>query len=72
MVSNGKLVSNNLIILRLNFISAKLTAIGYGIKKLQISCHIEDEKVSVDDIQEQIQANEDYVQSTDIDSFTKL
>jgi elongation factor 1-beta len=52
--------------------ASKLTAIGFGIKKLQISCHIEDEKVSVDDIQEKIQAFEDFVQSTDIDTFTKL
>lgn len=51
---------------------AKLAEIGYGIKKLQISCHIEDEKVSVDDIQEKIQELEDYVQSTDIVSFSKL
>ncbi|PRP80577.1 hypothetical protein PROFUN_12339 [Planoprotostelium fungivorum] len=52
--------------------AGKLTAIGYGIKKLQISAHIEDEKVSVDDIQEKIEAFEDFVQSTDIDTFTKL
>jgi len=52
--------------------ASKLVPIGYGIKKLQISCHIEDEKVSVDDIQEKIQAFEDLVQSTDIQSFTKL
>jgi len=52
--------------------ASKLVEIGYGIKKLVISCHIEDDKVSVDDIQDQIQAFEDYVQSTDIASFTKL
>jgi elongation factor 1-beta len=52
--------------------ASKLTEIGFGIKKLQISCHIEDEKVSVDDIQEQIQGFEEYVQSTDIGGFTKL
>jgi elongation factor 1-beta len=52
--------------------ASKLGAIGYGIKKLQISCHIEDDKVSVDDIQEQIQALEDLVQSTDVVTFTKL
>ncbi|PRP87734.1 elongation factor 1-beta-like isoform 1 [Planoprotostelium fungivorum] len=52
--------------------ASKLTPIGYGIKKLQISCHVEDAKVSVDDIQEKIEAIEELVQSTDIDSFTKL
>ena len=52
--------------------ASKLVAIGYGIKKLQISCHVEDDKASVDDIQEKIAAFEDYVQSTDISSFTKL
>jgi len=52
--------------------ASKLVPIGYGIKKLQISCHIEDEKVSVDDIQEKIEAFSELVQSTDIQSFTKL
>jgi len=56
----------------LDWKAAKLVAIGYGVKKLQISCHIVDDLVSVDDIQEQIQAFEDYVQSTDIVTFTKL
>jgi elongation factor 1-beta len=55
-----------------NKLLAKLVPIGYGIKKLQISCHVEDEKVSVDDVQEKIQEFEDLVQSTDIVSFTKL
>jgi elongation factor 1-beta len=44
--------------------ASKIVPIGYGIKKLQISCHIVDDLVSVDDIQEQIQALEDFVQST--------
>jgi elongation factor 1-beta len=52
--------------------ASKLVPIGYGIKKLVISCHVEDAKVSVDDIQEQIGAFEDSVQSTDIQSFAKL
>jgi len=56
----------------LDWKAAKLVAIGYGVKKLQISCHIVDDLVSVDDIQEQIQAFEDYVQSTDVVTFTKL
>jgi elongation factor 1-beta len=41
---------------------AKLVAIGYGIKKLQIQCVVEDDKVSTDDLEEQIMALEDYVQ----------
>jgi translation elongation factor EF-1beta len=52
--------------------ASKLQPIGYGIKKLQISCHIVDDLVSVDDIQEKIQEFEDLVQSTDINSFEKL
>jgi translation elongation factor EF-1beta len=52
--------------------ASKLQPIGYGIKKLVISCHVVDELVSVDDVQEQIQALEDLLQSTDIVTFTKL
>jgi len=52
--------------------ASKLVEIGYGIRKLQISCHIVDEIVSMDDIQEQIQAFEEFVQSTDVVNFTKL
>jgi len=52
--------------------AAQLKPIGYGIKKLVISAHVEDAKVSIDDVQEKIQEFEDYVQSTDIASFTKL
>merc|ERR1712088_1110403 len=51
---------------------AKLVAIGYGIKKLQITCVIEDDKVSTDDLEEQITANEDHVQSVDIVAFNKI
>jgi len=52
--------------------ASKLVAVGFGIKKLQISCHVVDEIVSVDDVQEKIQEFEDLVQSTDISSFSKL
>lgn len=34
--------------------------------------HVEDEKVSVDDIQEKIAEFEEYVQSTDVVTFVKL
>jgi elongation factor 1-beta len=33
---------------------SKLVAVGFGIKKLQINLVIEDEKVSLDDLQEKI------------------
>jgi len=52
--------------------ASKLVPIGYGIKKLQISCHVIDDLVSVDDIQEKIEALSDYVQSTDVQAFSKL
>ncbi len=46
--------------------ASKLVAVGFGIKKLQINIIIEDDKVGVDDLQEQIQEFEDFVQSTDV------
>ena len=52
--------------------SSKLVDIGYGIKKLQITCVIEDAKVGTDDLIDQIMEMEDYVQSVDIASFNKL
>ncbi|KAG7197750.1 hypothetical protein KM043_001574 [Ampulex compressa] len=52
--------------------ASKLVAVGYGIQKLQIMCVIEDEKVSVDLLVEQIQDFQDLVQSVDIASFNKI
>ncbi|XP_035743742.1 elongation factor 1-beta'-like [Vespa mandarinia] len=52
--------------------ASKLVAVGYGIQKLQIICVIEDDKVSVDFLVEQIQEFEDLVQSVDIASFNKI
>ncbi|XP_064614140.1 elongation factor 1-beta-like [Liolophura sinensis] len=52
--------------------TSKLVPVGYGINKLQIACVIEDAKVSMDDLQEQIESFEDLVQSTDIASFNKV
>jgi len=46
--------------------SSKLVAVGYGIKKLQITLVIVDELISLDELQEKIAEFEDYVQSTDI------
>jgi len=52
--------------------ASKLVAIGYGIKKLQINLVVEDEKVSTDELQGQIEEFEDFVQSTDIAAMQKL
>ncbi|CAO3615363.1 unnamed protein product [Cunninghamella blakesleeana] len=50
----------------------QLVAIGFGIKKLQINCVVEDDKVSMDDLTEQIEALEDYVQSVDVAAMQKI
>jgi elongation factor 1-beta len=52
--------------------ASKLVPVGFGIRKLQINLTVEDEKVSLEDLQEQIQDFEDYVQSTDIAAMMKL
>ncbi|XP_018322705.1 probable elongation factor 1-delta isoform X2 [Agrilus planipennis] len=52
--------------------AAKLVPLAYGIHKLQISCVVEDDKVSVDWLQEEIEKLEDYVQSIDIAAFNKV
>ncbi|KAI6002234.1 hypothetical protein F5J12DRAFT_894313 [Pisolithus orientalis] len=46
--------------------ASKLVAIGYGIKKLQITLVVEDELISLDELQEKIAEFDDYVQSTDV------
>ncbi|EGV61938.1 Translation elongation factor 1 beta [Yamadazyma tenuis] len=46
--------------------------VGFGIKKLQINCVVEDDKVSLEDLQQQIEEDEDHVQSTDIAAMQKL
>jgi len=52
--------------------ASKLVPVGYGIKKLQIMCVVEDEKVSVDELTEKIQEFEDMIQSVDIAAFNKI
>nr|CAD7462783.1 unnamed protein product [Timema tahoe] len=52
--------------------ASKLVPLAYGIHKLQISCVVEDDKVSVDWLQETIEAIEEYVQSVDIAAFNKV
>ena len=46
--------------------AGKLVPLAFGIKKLQINLVVEDEKVSIDDLQAQIEEDEDHVQSTDV------
>jgi len=52
--------------------ASKLVPVGFGIKKLQINLVVEDDKVSTDELQEQITEFEDYVQSTDVVAMQKL
>lgn len=52
--------------------ASKLVEIAFGIKKLQIMCIVEDDKVSVDALTETIQEFEDFVQSVDIAAFNKI
>jgi len=49
--------------------ASKFVPVGFGIKKLQINLVVEDEKISLDELQEEIAGFEDYVQSTDIVSL---
>jgi len=52
--------------------SSKLVPIGFGIKKLQLSLVVEDSKISLEELQEEIEEIEDYCQSTDIAAMQKL
>ncbi|KAI8057800.1 elongation factor 1-beta [Syncephalis plumigaleata] len=52
--------------------TSKLVPVGYGINKLRIACVVEDAKVSTDVLEEQIRDLEDYVQSIDIEAFSKI
>ena len=52
--------------------ASKLVPVGYGISKLQVNLVVEDEKVSIDDLQGQIEGDEDHVQSTDVVSSFQL
>ncbi|KAF8125638.1 hypothetical protein EV363DRAFT_1175811 [Boletus edulis] len=52
--------------------ASKLVAIGYGIKKLQITLVVVDDLISLDDLQEKIAEFEDHVQSTDIAAMQSM
>lgn len=45
---------------------SKLVPLAFGINKLQVNLVVEDEKVSIDDLQERIASDEDHVQSSDV------
>jgi len=51
---------------------SKLVPLAYGIKKLQIVMVIEDDKVSVEELTEKLEAFEDFVQSVDVAAFNKI
>nr|XP_020492914.1 elongation factor 1-delta isoform X2 [Labrus bergylta] len=51
---------------------SKLVPVGYGIKKLQIACVVEDDKVGTDILEEEITKFEDYIQSVDVAAFNKI
>ncbi|XP_070410432.1 eukaryotic translation elongation factor 1 delta b (guanine nucleotide exchange protein) isoform X5 [Nothobranchius furzeri] len=52
--------------------TSKLVPVGYGIKKLQIACVVEDDKVGTDLLEEEITKFEDFVQSVDVAAFNKI
>lgn len=52
--------------------ASKLVPVGYGVKKLQINLVVEDDKVSLEELEEQIREFEDYVQSSDVVAMQKL
>jgi len=52
--------------------ASRFVPLAYGIKKLQITCVVEDDKVGTDLLEERITAFEDFVQSVDIASFQKI
>ena len=50
----------------------KLEPVAFGIKKLVMTCVVDDDKVLMDDITDSIEALEDYVQSVFVASMNKL
>lgn len=52
--------------------TARLVPLAFGIHKLTISCVVEDEKVSIDWLTEEIEKNDEYVQSVDVAAFNKI
>merc|ERR1712141_668713 len=52
--------------------ASKLVPLAYGIKKLQILCTVEDDKVGTDYLEEEITAFDDFIQSVDVAAFNKI
>lgn len=52
--------------------ASKFVPVAFGIKKLSISCVVEDEKISIDWLSEEIEKFEDFVQSVDVAAFNKI
>lgn len=50
----------------------KKEPVAFGIYKLIVGFSCEDEKISVDDIVEKIEAFDEFVQSVEISSFNKI
>ncbi|CAF1298285.1 unnamed protein product [Rotaria sordida] len=50
---------------------SKLVPVAYGLKKLQIGCVVEDDKIGTDFLEEKICEFKDYVQSVDVIIFNK-
>jgi len=51
---------------------SKLVPVGYGINKLQINLVIEDDKISLDELQEKLEEFDEYIMSTDVVAMQKL
>jgi len=52
--------------------ASRFVPLAYGIRKLQINCVVEDDKVGTDTLEERIMEFENHVQSVDIASFQKI
>jgi elongation factor 1-beta len=52
--------------------ASQLIPVGFGIRKLQINLVVEDDKISLDELADDIAEFEDYVQSTDVVAMQKL
>jgi translation elongation factor EF-1beta len=52
--------------------SYKLEPVAFGVRKLVLTCTIEDAKVLMDDVTDNIEAMEDFVQSVTVASMNKL
>merc|ERR1711993_219363 len=52
--------------------ATKLVPVGYGISKLTIMCTVVDDQVSIEELQEKIEAFEDFVQSCDVAAMNKI